>query len=295
MRARATRTTTAVERHYAGGPRLPRLSGMDVHTMSDPVVTCRGLRFSYGHAEVVSGVDLDVGRGELFALLGTNGAGKTTTMELLLGHRRPSHGTVRVLGREPGRDRRDLAADVGVVFQEGGCAPDLTVAETVRLWLRLHRRRHVALATRDLLDELQLGHRAAVRVRQLSGGERRRLDLAVALCGNPQLLVLDEPTSGLDPQSRAHTWAVLRERLRRGITVVLTTHYLEEAEAVADRVAIMNAGTIAAVGTVPQVRRTGSLAEAFHRIAAGPDGPGLPTGVAGPGRPTDAVGTERSR
>ena len=266
---------------------------MDLNTVTDPVVSCRDLRFSYGPAEVVRGVDLDVGHGELFALLGTNGAGKTTTMELLLGHRRPGHGRVRVLGRDPERDRRALAAEVGVVLQEGGCAPDLTVAETVRLWLRLHRRRHVARAARELLEELQLGRRAAVRVRQLSGGERRRLDLAVALCGDPQLLMLDEPTSGLDPQSRAHTWAVLQERLRRGITIVLTTHYLQEAEAVADRVAIMDAGTIAAVGTVAQVRGTGSLVEAFHRIAAGSAEPAMPANASGTGRPTAPTGTER--
>jgi ABC-2 type transport system ATP-binding protein len=236
---------------------------MDPKPMAESV----GLRFSYGRSQVVRGVDLDVREGELFALLGTNGAGKTTTLELLLGHRRPSGGTVRVLGRDPWRDRRSLAADVGVVLQEGGCAPELTVAETVRLWLRLHRRRHVVRTAGALLEELHLQHRAAVRVRQLSGGEGRRLDLAVALCGDPRLLVLDEPTSGLDPQSRAHTWAVLRKRLRGGITVLVTTHYLEEAEALADRVAIMHAGKVAAIGTTAEVRESGSLADAFHRIA----------------------------
>jgi ABC-2 type transport system ATP-binding protein len=265
---------------------------MDVDWLPDPVATCRDLRFSYGSAQVVDGVDLDVRRGELFALLGTNGAGKTTTMELLLGHRRPTGGTVRVLGRDPRRDRRLLAADVGVMLQEGGCAPELTVAETVRLWLRLRRRRLVVRTADALLDEVQLHHRAAVRVRQLSGGERRRLDLAVALCGEPQVLLLDEPTSGLDPQSRAHTWAVLRERLRRGVTVVLSTHYLEEAEALADRVAIMHAGRVAAIGTVTEVRESGSLADAFHRIAertAAPNPsqlPGVPARTVDPARET---------
>jgi ABC-2 type transport system ATP-binding protein len=269
---------------------------MDLHSASEPVASCEGLRFSYGRAEVIRGVDLDVRRGELFALLGTNGAGKTTAMELLLGHRRPTGGTIRVLGRDPYRDRRSLAADVGVVLQEGGCAPELTVAETVRLWLRLHRRRHVVRAAGALLEEVQLRHRAAVRVRQLSGGERRRLDLAVALCGEPQLLLLDEPTSGLDPQSRAHTWAVLRERLRRGITILVTTHYLEEAEALADRVAIMHAGEVAVVGTVAEVRQSGSLADAFHRIAGraeAPDPPGAVGDPPGAGDPTGEPGRDR--
>ena len=235
---------------------------VDIH--SEPVVSCRGMRFSYGAFEAVRGVDLDVRRGAIFALLGTNGAGKTTTLELLLGQRRPGSGTVRVLGRDPLRDRRRLTADVGVVLQEGGCVPDLTVAETVRLWLRLHRRRHVA---GTLLEEVALDHRASLRVRQLSGGERRRLDLAVALCGDPKLLILDEPTSGLDPQSRLQTWAVLRERQRAGTTVVFTTHYLEEAQAHADQVAIMDAGKVAVTGTLQQVQTSGSLADTFHRIA----------------------------
>ena len=267
---RAERTVLAAGCHYPASQRVPRLDGMTRTTPPEPVLSCRDVRVSYGPAEVVRGVDLDVGRGEIFALLGTNGAGKTTTMELLLGHRRPTGGTVRVLGRDPYLDRRRLAAEVGVVLQESGCAPDLTVTETVRLWLRLHRRPDVARAGGELLDEVRLDHRAGLRVRHLSGGERRRLDLAVALAGRPRLLLLDEPTSGLDPQARSHTWAVLRNRVRRGTTVLFTTHYLEEAEALADRVAIMNAGTVAVAGTVPEVRASGSLAEAFDRVATGP-------------------------
>jgi ABC-2 type transport system ATP-binding protein len=233
---------------------------------SHSVIDCSGLRFSYGETEVIRGLDLAVGRGELFALLGTNGAGKTTALELLLGERRAGAGTIRVLGRDPSA-RRALAGEVGVVMQESGCAPDLRVGETLRLWLRLRGCRDAAGLAVALLDEVGLTGRATRRVRQLSGGERRRLDLAVALCGDPPLLILDEPTSGLDPQSRRDTWQVLRNRSRRGTTILFTTHYLEEAETLARRVAIMDAGRLALCAPTDEVRRSGSLTEVFHRIA----------------------------
>lgn len=235
---------------------------------SQSVIECTGLRFAYGETEVIRGLDLVVGRGDLFALLGTNGAGKTTALELLLGERRAGGGAVRVLGREPCTARRTLAGEVGVVMQESGCAPDLRVGETLRLWLRLRGRRDVAGAAASLLDEVGLARLATRRVRQLSGGERRRLDLAVALCGDPPLLILDEPTSGLDPQSRRDTWQVLRNRSRGGTTILFTTHYLEEAETLAGRVAIMDAGRVALCAATAEVRRSGSLTEVFHRIAA---------------------------
>ncbi|WP_212846977.1 ABC transporter ATP-binding protein [Actinoplanes ianthinogenes] len=222
-------------------------------------IMCSGLRFAYERSEVVRGVDLEVRPGELFALLGTNGAGKTTTMDLLLGQRRPRAGTIRLLGRDPWHDRRRLAAEVGVAPQESGCAPELTVLETIRLWLRLHRRRDVHRAATDLLGEVHLEHRAELRVGRLSGGERRQLDLAVALCGQPRLLLLDEPTSGLDPQSRKHTWTLLRSLRERGTTILFTTHYLEEAEALANRLAIMDEGRVAFTGTVADAGGPGSL------------------------------------
>ncbi|MBB4753713.1 ABC transporter ATP-binding protein [Actinoplanes lobatus] len=199
-------------------------------------VSCRGLRFAYGPR----GVDLEVAAGEMVALVGVNGAGKTTTMELLIGHRRPAGGTIRVLGRDPYAERRRLATEVGVVPQDSGLAPDLTVTETLRLWLRLHRR---PVAT-ELLGAVDLEHRAGMRVRQLSGGERRRLDLAVALCGRPRLLLLDEPTSGLDPDSRARTWKLLREHRDAGTSVLVSTHYPEEAEGLADRIVVMDGGML---------------------------------------------------
>jgi ABC-2 type transport system ATP-binding protein len=196
-------------------------------------VTCRGVNFSYGEYEALRDIDLDVGRGEIVALAGPNGAGKTTLLEVLLGLRRPTSGTVRVLGHDPYRRRRRLAHAVGAVFQESGCAPDLTVAETVRMWHRLHRR---PAGDADPVTELKLEHRAHIRVRQLSGGERRRLDLAVALIGEPSLLVLDEPTTGLDPETRTLMWELLRRRRREGTAVLLSTHLPEEAVLHADRV-----------------------------------------------------------
>ncbi len=217
---------------------------------TEPVLRCAGLRCRYGDFEAVRGVDLEVGRGELFALLGTNGAGKTTILDTLQGHLRPSAGEVRVLGLDVHRQRRQVAARTGVVMQESGFAPGLTVAETLTLWLRLTGS---TAAPDDPLEEVDLMHRARVRVGQLSGGERRRLDLAVALAGDPELLFLDEPTTGLDPQSRERTWEVIRRRVRDGASVVLTTHYLEEAEELADRLAILHAGRIVAAGTLDEV------------------------------------------
>lgn len=221
-------------------------------TETDPVC-CAGLHYSYGGFEAVRGVDLTVRRGELFALLGTNGAGKTSTLEVLRGHRRPGAGLVRVLGLDPSRSRRQLAPRVGVVPQDSGFAAALTVAETLRLWGRLAGHDPSVSRMTAMLRETHLEHRARVAVRQLSGGERRRLDLAVALLGDPPLLLLDEPTTGLDPQAREHTWTAIRRRLRQGVTVLLTTHYLEEAEALADRLAIMDGGRIVVAGTPAEV------------------------------------------
>jgi len=197
-------------------------------------VSCRDVGYAYGGYEALDDIHLDVAPGEIVALAGMNGAGKTTLLEIVLGLRKPLTGTVQVLGRDPWRHRRRLARRVGAVFQESGCAPDLTVAETVRMWLRLHRRHGDGAA---LVAEVDLAHRASVRVRQLSGGERRRLDLAVALTGEPALLVLDEPGSGLDPGARALMWQVLTHRRHAGAAVLVSTHLLDEAATYADRVA----------------------------------------------------------
>jgi len=204
----------------------------------------------YGEFEAVRGVSFRVERGELFALLGTNGAGKTSTMELIEGLARPHGGTVRVLGNDPYAHRPRVRPRTGVLLQEGGLPTDLTVVETVRMWAgTLTRPRPVA----EALTLVELEHRATVRVKQLSGGERRRLDLALAILGRPDVLFLDEPTTGLDPESRYNAWRLLRGLLRDGTTVLLTTHYLAEAEELADRLAIMHHGRIAVAGPVADV------------------------------------------
>jgi ABC-2 type transport system ATP-binding protein len=217
---------------------------------STPVVDVRELHHSYGDYQAVRGVSFTVTRGELFALLGTNGAGKTTTLEILEGFRAPTAGSVRVFGLDPYRDGVLVRRRVGVMLQEGGFFDELTTRETVDSWRGfLHGARPAA----QVLEQVDLTGRADVRVGRLSGGERRRLDLALALLASPELLFLDEPTAGMDPEARRATWSLVEELLAGGTTVVLTTHYLEEAQWLADRVAVMAEGRIAAIGTVSDV------------------------------------------
>ena len=239
-----------------GGHRRARWSGGMLGGMDDNgVITVRDLRRRYGGTggrgfDAVRGVTFSVRRGELFALLGTNGAGKTSAMEVLEGLAPAARGAVRVLGCDPCRERALVRRRTGIMLQEGGFPPDLTVAETGRMWAgTLSAPRPVA----EALGLVSLGHRAGVAVRSLSGGERRRLDLAMAILGRPEVLFLDEPTTGLDPESRRRTWLLIRELLGAGTTVVLTTHYLEEAEELADRLAIMHQGRIVRTGTPAEV------------------------------------------
>ncbi|MFD4586959.1 ABC transporter ATP-binding protein [Streptomyces sp. NPDC058423] len=215
------------------------------------VIEAAGLRRSYrGGFEAVSGITFSVGHGELFALLGTNGAGKTSTVELLEGLAAPSDGAVRVLGHDPYRERAAVRPRIGVMLQEGGFPSDLTAAETVRMWAGCTSG---ARPVAEALELVGLRRRSGVRVQQLSGGERRRLDLALALLGRPEVLFLDEPTTGLDAEGRRDTWELVRQLRDTGTTVLLTTHYLEEAESLADRLAIMHAGRIVATGTPDEV------------------------------------------
>nr|NLD41401.1 ABC transporter ATP-binding protein [Actinomycetales bacterium] len=218
------------------------------------VIEARGLRRTYGSGqhtfEAVRGIDLTVRRGELLAILGVNGAGKTSLMEILEGMAPASAGTVTVLGHDPHTQRAEVRPRTGIMLQEAGFADDLTVTETLTMWAgTLGNPRPVA----EALEIVDLAHRADVRVKSLSGGERRRLDLAMATLGRPEILFLDEPTTGLDPASRERTWDVIAGMLAAGVTVVLTTHYLEEAERLADRVVIIAAGQVAREGTVASI------------------------------------------
>lgn len=215
------------------------------------VIEVTDLRRVYGGGfEAVRGITFHVGRGEVFALLGTNGAGKTSTVELLEGLARPAGGRVRVLGLDPYADRDAVRPRTGVMLQEGGFSAELTVAETTRMWAACVSG---ARPRREALALVGLEARADVRVKQLSGGERRRLDLALALLGEPEVLFLDEPTTGLDAEGRRDTWDLVRALRDAGTTVLLTTHYLEEAEALADRLAILHRGRVAAAGTPAEV------------------------------------------
>lgn len=247
-------------------------------------VEVRGLTRHYGGRRgfaAVRGISFTVRTGELFALLGTNGAGKTSTMEVVEGLTRPSAGTVRVLGHDPYTHRAAVRRHTGVMLQDSGFPADLTVAETVRMWagtLTDARPVDEALSLVDLRD------RSRVRVKQLSGGERRRLDLALAILGRPRVLFLDEPTTGLDPQSRQHTRRLIRQLLLAGVTVLLTTHDLVEAQELADSLAIMHRGEIVAGGSVADVVAAHPARITFGLPASvdPADLPALP-GVTGPG------------
>ncbi len=218
------------------------------------VIVADAITRTYGRGRdaftAVDGVALAVAQGELVALLGTNGAGKTSLVEVLEGLAAPTSGRVRVLGADPIADRAAIRPHTGMMLQEAGFARDLTVRETLRMWAG-------TLSAPRPIDEalglVELHDRAGVRVKSLSGGEQRRLDLAMATLGRPKVLFLDEPTTGLDPASRRRTWGLMRAMLDEGATVLLTTHYLEEAEELADRVLIMSRGRVLRQGTVAEI------------------------------------------
>jgi ABC-2 type transport system ATP-binding protein len=211
-----------------------------------PAVEVVGLERRYGDFHAVRGISFEVYPGEVFALLGVNGAGKTSALEVLEGLAAPSCGSVRILGHDPHSDRAAVRRHLGVLLQHSGLPGDLTVRETIQTWARtLTNPRPVV----EALEQVDLSGRAGVRVRSLSGGERRRLDLALALLGCPRVVVLDEPTTGLDPESRRAVWGIVRNMVDGGAAVVLTTHHLEEAEELADRIAILQAGLVALAGT----------------------------------------------
>jgi ABC-2 type transport system ATP-binding protein len=209
-------------------------------------IEVRGLRKRYGDLEAVRGIDLTVEAGEVFALLGPNGAGKTTTVEILEGYRSPTGGEVRVLGHDPGRRDRSLLERVGIVLQSTGVDPFLTVRETVRLYAGYYPH---ARNVDEVIDLVGLSEKRNARVNRLSGGQRRRLDVAVALAGDPDLLFLDEPTTGFDPGARRAAWEIVRNLAGLGKTVFLTTHYMDEAQVLSSRVAVIARGEIVAEGS----------------------------------------------
>jgi ABC-2 type transport system ATP-binding protein len=208
-------------------------------------VEVRGLRKTYGEHQAVREISFEVKHGEVFCLLGPNGAGKTSTVEILEGYRTRSGGEVSVLGMDPARGERALRDRVGIVLQECGVQGDLTVTELVEMYGRYHVRRR---PLDEVIALVGLTEQRDERAKKLSGGQRRRLDLALALVGDPDLIFLDEPTTGFDPAARRQAWSTVRSLCELGKTVFLTTHYMDEAQALADRVAIMRDGEIIAIG-----------------------------------------------
>ncbi|MDV6014356.1 ABC transporter ATP-binding protein [Haloechinothrix sp. LS1_15] len=213
-------------------------------------IRVRGLHKSYDEVTAVDGVNLDIAHGEVFALLGPNGAGKSTTVEILEGHRRRSAGEATVLGEDPGSAGRRWRSRIGIVLQTGGNAAEdaavLTVEESVRHYAGYYPRSH---EPGEVIERVGLAAKARTRVKHLSGGQRRRLDVALGIVGRPELLFLDEPTTGFDPEARRRFWELISSLAAYGTTIVLTTHYLDEAEALADRVGVITKGRIVAEGS----------------------------------------------
>jgi len=228
------------------------------------VIEVRGLRKMYYGRPVLEGVDLAVERGEVFAILGPNGAGKTTMVEILEGFRRRSAGEVTVLGEDPATAGRQWRARIGVVPQDTGSFDELTVREVVRSFAAFYA---APLGVDEVIELVGLEEKAASRALHLSGGQQRRLDVALGIIGDPELIFLDEPTTGLDPQARRQAWELVRRLTARGATVVLTTHYLDEVEALANRVAVLVGGKIAEVAAPSQLggRSHGEAVITFRR------------------------------
>jgi ABC-2 type transport system ATP-binding protein len=223
---------------------------MTVTTATQPVIRVRGLTKRYGDVQAVAGIDFDVAPGEIFGLLGPNGAGKTTTVEILEGLRAPDDGEVSVLGVDVTRGADELKPRIGVSLQTAALYPKLTVTELIDLFRSFYPK---SRPTNELIDALELGERRNARSADLSGGQRQRLAVALSLVNDPELVFLDEPTTGLDPAARRSLWDIVRGFKASGRSVLLTTHYMEEAEILCDRIAIMDHGRILEMGTVEEL------------------------------------------
>jgi ABC-2 type transport system ATP-binding protein len=233
-----------------------------------PAVEVHDLQKRYGAVTAVAGLSLTAAAGEVLAILGPNGAGKTTTVEVCEGYRRPDSGTVRVLGLDPVADARRLRPRVGVMLQGGGGYPGAKAGEMLRL---LAAYAAEPLDPAELLDRLGLSSSAGTAYKRLSGGQKQRLSLAMAVVARPELVFLDEPTAGLDPQARHATWDVVRQLRADGVTVVLTTHYMEEAERLADQVVVVDGGRVVALGSPADLTRDGADGQLRFTATAGLD------------------------
>jgi ABC-2 type transport system ATP-binding protein len=225
-------------------------------------IVVEGLRKSYGDQEAVRGISFRINEGEVFGLLGPNGAGKTTTVEILEGYRERDGGRVDVLGFDPARAQQEYREHIGVVLQQSQLWPNLTVRETHRLFAGYYRHPR---DVEEVIELVGLGEKRDARVKTLSGGQKRRLDLGVALVGDPDLVFLDEPTTGFDPAARRAAWEMIRSLRSLGKTILLTTHYLDEAEQLADRVAVMRAGHIVREGAPSELTGDASETEVRYR------------------------------
>ena len=225
---------------------LPRLDSTATILGRVSAISVSGLRKTYGHLEAVRGVDFEIAAGEVFGLLGPNGAGKTTTVEILEGYRKRDAGDVTVLGHDPEKPGPDFRQRIGVVLQQSQLWPNLTVRETHAMFAGYYDRPR---PVDEVIELVGLAEKRDARIKTLSGGQKRRLDLGLALIGDPELVFLDEPTTGFDPAARRAAWDMIRSLRSLGKTVLLTTHYLDEAEQLADRVAVLREGQIVRVGT----------------------------------------------
>jgi ABC-2 type transport system ATP-binding protein len=241
-----------------------------------PAVVARGVRKRYGDRQALAGVDLAIHRGEVLALLGPNGAGKTTLVEILEGHRRADGGDIDVLGFDPARRERAFRERIGIVLQQDGIEEKLTVAEAVDLYSAAYPH---PLPPDDAIALIGLTDRAHARVASLSGGQRRRLDFALGIAGDPELLFLDEPTTGFDPAARRQSWELIARLRALGTTILLTTHYMDEAQSLADRVVVLAHGRVIADGPPDALGGGSDEAVVEFRLPAGAEPP-LPAGAA---------------